>query len=140
RALHNLMANVQAMATAWAGGVAFGLAKAKGFDVRAIGVNEWRQALIGHSRKGDNVDAKVRAFLTTFVRQMPARTNAHSRDAAGVACVGFRQWSAGWINYPRKSESTPYAVRLSSNQRHHIRLRAHTSDPMGGANSRGRSE
>lgn len=96
RALHNDMANVQAMATAWAGGVAFGLAKSRGFDVRALGVNEWRVALVGHSKKGDNVDAKVKAFLSTFVRQFPERTNNHARDAAGIACVGFRRWRSAW--------------------------------------------
>jgi Holliday junction resolvasome RuvABC endonuclease subunit len=96
RALHNPMANVQAMATAWAGGCVYGLAKARGYDVRALGVNEWRQALVGHSRRGDDVDGKVKAFLSTFVRQFPARSNNHSRDAAGVACVGFRRWRSGW--------------------------------------------
>jgi Holliday junction resolvasome RuvABC endonuclease subunit len=96
RALHNPMANIQAMGTAWAGGCAYGLAKARGYDVRALGVNEWRQALVGHSRKGDDVDAKVKNFLITFVRQFPIRSNNHARDAAGVACVGFRQWQSGW--------------------------------------------
>lgn len=96
RALHNPMANIQAMATAWFGGCAFGLARAMGYDVRALGVNEWRQAIVGHSKKGDDVDAKVKAFLAAFVRQFPARSNSHARDAAGVACAGFRRWQGGW--------------------------------------------
>jgi len=96
RALHNPMANIQAMGTAWAGGCAFGMARARGYDVRAVGVNEWRIALVGRSKKGDNVDEKVKTFLATFVRQFPTRTNNHARDAAGVACAGFRMWQAGW--------------------------------------------
>ncbi len=92
RSLHNPMANVQAMATAWAGGRVEGLAQARGFETAALGVNEWRQALIGHSKRGDNIDHKVEHYLRTFVRQMPKRTSVHCRDAAGVACIAARRW------------------------------------------------
>lgn len=91
-AMHNPLANVQAMGTAWAGGVAFGMAKGLGFHVKRFGVNQWRQAFVGHSKKGDNVDAKIKAALFAFVRGMPPRTNVHMRDAAGVACVGARDY------------------------------------------------
>ena len=92
RALHNPLANVQAMATAWAGGEAAGIFKRAGFEVVALGVDFWRMAFVGHSRKGDNVDHKVEIALRQFVRGMPERTNVHVRDAAGVACVGARDW------------------------------------------------
>lgn len=91
-ALYNPLANVQAMGTAWAGGRVAGIAEARGFAVIALGVNEWRQAFVGHSRKGENVDHKVEAALRMFVRHMPTRTSVHARDAAGVACVAARDW------------------------------------------------
>lgn len=91
-ALYSPLANVQAMGTAWAGGHVAGLAEARGFTVVALGVNEWRQAFVGHSSRGENVDHKVEAALRMFVRQMPTRTSVHARDAAGVACVAARDW------------------------------------------------
>ncbi len=90
RALHDPMANVQVMATAWAGGIVVGLARARGLTVQEVGQNEWRVAFVGHSKRGDNVDHKVEAVLRSHVRQLPARTSVHSRDAAGVACIGYR--------------------------------------------------
>ncbi len=95
RALHDPMANVQVMATAWAGGIVVGLARGRGFTVQEVGQNEWRQALVGHSKRGDNVDHKVEAALRLLVRQMPKRTNVHARDAAGVACIGLRIFRLG---------------------------------------------
>jgi Holliday junction resolvasome RuvABC endonuclease subunit len=95
RALHNPMANVQVMRTAWAGGDVHGYARAKGFEVVIVGVNEWRIAFVGHSKRGENVDAKVEAMLRTLVREMPPRSSTHARDAAGVACIGARAWLAG---------------------------------------------
>lgn len=85
-------ANVGAMATAWAGGHAAGIAEARGFRVVDLGVNEWRQAFVGHSQRGENIDHKVEVTLRAFVRQMPKRTSVHARDAAGVACVAARDW------------------------------------------------
>jgi Holliday junction resolvasome RuvABC endonuclease subunit len=90
RALHNPMANVPLMATAWAGGIVVGIARARGLDVLELGQNEWRLGLVGHSAKGERVDPKVEAALRLLVRQLPARTSVHARDAAGVACVGYR--------------------------------------------------
>jgi Holliday junction resolvasome RuvABC endonuclease subunit len=101
RAVHNPMANVQVVATAWAGGEAYGAARARGFNVLDVGVNEWRTAFVGNSKRGDNVDKKVEAELRRQVRQMPARTSAHARDAGGVACVGARIWFAGRYSNPR---------------------------------------
>jgi Holliday junction resolvasome RuvABC endonuclease subunit len=89
-ALHNPLANVQAMGTAWAGGVAYGVALGLGLNVRALGVTQWRRALVGRFMPGEKVDARVDAVLWRTVRGMPARTNVHMRDAAGVACVGAR--------------------------------------------------
>jgi hypothetical protein len=95
RAVHNPMANVQVVRTAWAGGDCHGYARAKGFNVLSLGVNEWRQAFVGHSKRGENVDHKVENALRVLVRQMPPRSSTHARDAAGVACVGARAWLAG---------------------------------------------
>lgn len=104
RALHNPMANIQVMATAWAGGEIAGYARAKGFAVQVVGVNEWRTAFVGHSKRGDDVDAKVKRELERRVRQMPARSSTHARDAAGVAMVGAHAWLRG-----------PYAARQVRN-------------------------
>jgi hypothetical protein len=104
RALHDPMANVMVMRTAWAGGEIYGYARAKGFNVLSVGVNEWRIAFVGHSRRGDNVDAKVKAELYRRVRQMPARTSVHARDAGGVAMVGADMWLAGHYSTPRAKE------------------------------------
>jgi len=100
RALHNPMANVQLMATAWAGGFAAGLARSRGLTVEELGQNEWRMALVGHSRKGDNVDHKVEAVLRRMVRQFPTRSSVHARDAAGVACIGYRAARQGGRAHP----------------------------------------
>jgi Holliday junction resolvasome RuvABC endonuclease subunit len=90
RALHNPLANVAVMGTAWAGGFIAGYAEALHFPVLELGQNEWRLALVGHSVRGDDVGAKVKAFLARHVRDLPARTSEHARDAAAVACVGYR--------------------------------------------------
>jgi Holliday junction resolvasome RuvABC endonuclease subunit len=90
RAVNNPAANVQAMATAWAGGELAGIARHMGLDVRPLGVTQWRRALVGSFEKGANIDHVVERWLRTFVRQMPKRTSVHARDAAGVACVAFR--------------------------------------------------
>lgn len=104
RALHNPMANIQVMRTAWVGGDVHGYARARGFNVVAVGVNEWRIAFVGHSRRGDDVDHKVEAELRRHVREMPARSSSHARDAAGVACIGARMWLAGTYSSSRAAE------------------------------------
>lgn len=82
----------QVLATAWEGGRALGFAEALGFRVVAVGAHEWRQALVGNSRAGDDVDAKVKQALRSLVRHFPERSNVHVRDAAGAACVATRDW------------------------------------------------
>jgi len=109
RAVHNPMANVQVMRTAWAAGEIYGYARAKGFNVLAVGVNEWRIAFVGHSRAGDNADHKVEAELRRHVREMPPRSSSHARDAAGVACIGARMWLSGKYSNPRAEE---HALRI----------------------------
>lgn len=91
-ALHNPAANVQAMGTAWAGGVAYGVALGLGLNVRAIGVTQWRRAFVGRFERGAKVDMQIDAVLRRTVRGLPPRTNVHMRDAAGVACVGARAY------------------------------------------------
>lgn len=103
RALHNPMANVQVIATAWEGGDIFGYAKARGFARLKVGPQEWRIALVGNSKRGENADHKVKAELERIVRQMPARSSAHARDACGVAVVGARMWLAGSYSTERAS-------------------------------------
>lgn len=98
RAVSNPAANAQAMATAWAGGMLAGIAETMGFDVRVLGVTQWRRALVGKFDRGSNVDHMVERWLRTFVRQVPTRTTVHARDAAGVACVAARR---GGIGGPR---------------------------------------
>jgi len=90
QALHNPMANRNLIGAAWVGGMAAGFAVARGLDVHVLGPEAWRMGLIGRPRRGDNVDHKVEAFLRAHVRQFPARSSVHARDAAGVACVGYR--------------------------------------------------
>lgn len=85
-------ANVHAMATAWAGGMIFGFARARGYAVHSMTPNEWRHALVGSYKRGENIDAKVKAALLTFVRHYPRRSNVHQRDAGGVAVVAARDW------------------------------------------------
>ncbi len=85
-------ANVHAMSTAWEGGWIAGFAAARGHRVVWMGATEWRTALVGHSEKGENVDGKVKTALLMFVREFPARSSVHLRDAAGVACVAARDW------------------------------------------------
>jgi hypothetical protein len=81
----------QVLATAWEGGRAQGLFEAFGFDVITLGGTEWRRAFIGQPRRGDKIDDLVHRTLWSFVRGMPSRTNVHTRDAAGVACIGARK-------------------------------------------------
>jgi Holliday junction resolvasome RuvABC endonuclease subunit len=99
RALWKPEANVQAIGTAWAGGRALGFAEGLGLEVVALGVNEWRQAFVGHSQRGDNIDAKVENALRALVRHVPKRTNVHVRDAAGVACVAAQDWRPALSSY-----------------------------------------
>lgn len=80
---------IQVMQTCFAAGDAHGFARARGFHVLRVGVNQWRQAVVGHSERGDNIDRKVERVLRSYVRGMPTRTNVHARDAAGVAWAGL---------------------------------------------------
>jgi Holliday junction resolvasome RuvABC endonuclease subunit len=89
RAMHNPLANVAVMGTAFAAGDAHGFARALGFTTQRVGVNQWRLAVVGSSKRGDNVDRKVERVLRAYVRGMPTRTSVHARDAAGVAWAGL---------------------------------------------------
>jgi len=95
KALHNPMANVPVIETAWAGGFIAGHVDARGWRVQEVGPHQWRVALVGQPRAGEDVDHKVAAFLKRFVRQFPGRSNVHMRDAAGVACVGYQMSRQG---------------------------------------------
>lgn len=105
QAVHNPKANVQVVATSWAGGRVEGHAEARGLATMALGVGEWRRAFIGHVRPGENADGKVKLAFYAIVRQAPKVTSDHARDAAGVACVGARRWRlrAGQVVLPVRS-------------------------------------
>jgi hypothetical protein len=105
RALHNPMANVMVIETAWEGGEVYGYARKIGFDRLKVGPQEWRIGLVGNARRGENVDHKVEAELRRIVRQMPLRTSTHARDACGVAIVGARIWLRGTYSTVRPIRS-----------------------------------
>jgi Holliday junction resolvasome RuvABC endonuclease subunit len=84
--------------TNWVGGMFTGLAIAHGWGVEEIKSAEWRLALTG---KRGATDGEVERVLRGHVEGMPAprQTNAHERDALGVAC------SALWRLRLRRSAS-----------------------------------
>jgi|SRR5690606_5922310 len=62
-------------------------ARAMGYDPGMVSRSQWRKALCGN---GSADDAEVKRALELQTVGMPKRTNAHARDAAGVAIVGAR--------------------------------------------------
>lgn len=64
---------------------------ALGFTPVGMSRAQWRRAICGN---GQANDARVKAALSLQVLDMPKRTNAHVRDAAGVAIVGARMLRA----------------------------------------------
>lgn len=89
------------MGTCWLGGEIYGHARAKGFPCLKVGQNEWRVALIGNPRKGQDRDKLVEAELRRICRQFPTRSNVHARDAGGIAIVGSRMWLSGRYSVDR---------------------------------------
>jgi hypothetical protein len=69
-------------------------ARACGFDVLEVSAAQWRRSLLGAGRATDRVIAQR---LPLIVNDMPKRTNAHVRDAVGVAAYADR-----WAKVNRK--------------------------------------
>lgn len=64
-----------------------GTAQAHGYAVVEASAEQWRRQLTG---RGAANDAAIKRALAPFVDGLPARTNAHVRDALGVAL--FAAW------------------------------------------------
>jgi Holliday junction resolvasome RuvABC endonuclease subunit len=78
-------AGIPLLETNWIGGMFAGLAISNGREVEEIKSADWRLALTG---KRGATDGRVEEVLRGHVEGMPAprQTNAHERDALGVAC------------------------------------------------------
>jgi len=72
--------------TALIAGEIFGICKTLGMRPQYVLCKDWRKMLCG---KGNASDAEVKEALSREVC-LPVRTNAHVRDAAGVALVAGR--------------------------------------------------
>ncbi len=70
------------LAAARQAGELVGALRADGHTVVECSAVEWRKALCG---RGTATDARVKQMVRTRVSNWPARSNAHERDAAGVA-------------------------------------------------------
>jgi Holliday junction resolvasome RuvABC endonuclease subunit len=67
---------------AWIGGEIAGAARARGLKVVTVDAPTWRSALVGSRRASD---AEVKRMVLTRIPGWPSSSNAHERDAAGVA-------------------------------------------------------
>jgi len=74
---------IRGLLTAW-------LEPSSGVDVVAYPANVWRKAIVGN---GSAKDAKIEWALRELhhVTDMPRRTNAHVRDACGLAIYAGRE-------------------------------------------------
>lgn len=68
------------------GGELAGYARALGLRVVAVSAHEWRRAIVG---KRNASDADIKAAVSRLV-DLPKRSNAHERDAIGVALYAER--------------------------------------------------
>lgn len=75
--------------TAEIAGAAWMAGKVYGLTTVRLTAREWRKHIVG---KGNASDAEIALALADHM-ELPTRSNAHSRDAAGVAIV------AGWMTY-----------------------------------------
>ncbi len=70
------------------GGAAAAIARFLGYRVTPVTPEEWRKALCGDSHADEK---KVKAAIITNIRGWPKSSNAHERDAAGVAWFAARR-------------------------------------------------
>lgn len=66
-------------------GMIRGIMRGRGIPSAPCSAAEWRKALVGKARASD---AEIKATLMPRIAAAPARTNAHVRDAIGVALYG----------------------------------------------------
>lgn len=74
--------------TAYQAGILSGMARGRNLEVTPLCAADWRREVVG---RGNAEDAAVKDAVTRIVRGWPKRSNAHQRDAAGVALA------AGWL-------------------------------------------
>lgn len=80
--------------TEWIGGLissaAYSLFGEEWADhVGTCGALEWRRAIVKHRA----TDHDVAQVITNGIRGWPKRSNAHVRDAAGIALYGAKRWA-----------------------------------------------
>jgi Holliday junction resolvasome RuvABC endonuclease subunit len=75
---------VSLIETSRTAGVIFGIATARGLDVRELGPERWRAAVVGRSGPSDDeVEARLRVLVPSW--PAPRKSNPDHRDAGGVA-------------------------------------------------------
>jgi len=70
------------------GGRLYQLAEDHGIPAHTITAAQWRKAITGNGRATDEA---IKAAILLRCAGWPKRSNAHERDAAGVAIVGAEQ-------------------------------------------------
>jgi Holliday junction resolvasome RuvABC endonuclease subunit len=73
--------------TALIAGEVGGMCRTLGLPVAYLLAREWRKPLCG---RGSAKDSEIEIALSAHI-DLPKRTNAHVRDAAGVALIGGRE-------------------------------------------------
>lgn len=73
--------------TAYQAGRVAGVAERLALSVRPLAAADWRREVVG---RGNAENAAIKDAVLRLVRGWPKRSNAHERDAAGVALA------AGW--------------------------------------------
>lgn len=99
-------AGIPLLETSFEGGVFAGIEYARGGAVEKVSSADWRRALT--SKRGCS-DAEIERVLRGHVQDMPAprKTNAHERDAIGVACAALWRARMRRVASPPVSGSQP---------------------------------
>jgi len=88
--------------TAYEAGCVCGQLQARGVPVVPLCAADWRRDVCGN---GSATDAVIKDAVTRLVRGWPKRSNAHHRDAAGVALA------AGWLRLREQGGSMGEATQ-----------------------------
>jgi len=75
--------------TAYQAGILAGRALAAGLDVSPLCAADWRREVVG---RGNAEDAAIKDAVLRLVTGWPKKSNAHHRDAAGVALAAGWAW------------------------------------------------